>query len=166
GMACGGALALGDMNGDGHLVLFIAGGVAPGNYPMGAEGRIYRNDGQGWKLDEKNSRLFENIGIVNGAVWSDLDGDGLPELILACEWGPIRVFRNKGGLLFDITKDLGLEGYTGWWRGVTTADLNNDGKMDIIASNWGLNSSYRASEKQPLVFLYGQIAQPGINDII
>ncbi len=165
-MAGGGALALGDMNGDGHLALFVAGGVVPGGYPQGAPSSIYRFEDGRWKLDEKNSRLLDHLGIVNGAVWSDLDGDGLPELILACEWGPIRVFRNRGGVLFETTKELGLEGYTGWWRGVTTGDLNNDGKMDIIASNWGLNSPYRADEKQPLVFLYGQLAQPGINDII
>lgn len=160
------AMALGDMNGDGHLVLFIGGGVSPGQYPVGAPSKIFRFDGARWTVDEKNSLLLNNIGIVNGAVWSDLDGDGLPELILACEWGPVRVFQNRGGVLFDATKDFGLESYTGWWRGVTTGDLNNDGKMDIIASNWGLNSQYRASPTQPLVFLYGQIFQPGVTEVI
>lgn len=166
GMTSGGALALGDLNGDGRLVLFVGGGVSPGHYPIGAPSRIYRLDGRQWTLDARNSLLLENIGIVNGAVWSDLDGDGLPELVLACEWGPIRVFRNRGGLLFEVTGDLGLMAYTGWWRGVTTGDLNNDGKLDIIASNWGLNSPYRASEKMPLTFVYGQLAQPAVTDII
>jgi hypothetical protein len=165
-MSTGGAMALGDMDGNGHLVLFIAGGVLPGQYPIGAPSKLYRFNGQEWKLDEKNSLLLSNIGIVNGAVWSDLDGDGLPELILACEWGPIRVFQSRSGAMFDVTKEFGLESYTGWWRGVTTADLNNDGKMDIIASNWGLNSQYQASPKEPLVFFYGQIFQPGVTDII
>jgi hypothetical protein len=159
-------MALGDMNGDGHLVMFIAGGVQPGQYPSGASSKLYRFDGQRWIADEKNSVLLSNIGIVNGAVWSDQDGDGLPELILACEWGPIRVFQNRHGALFDATKDFGLDPYTGWWRGVTTGDFNNDGKMDIIASNWGLNSQYRASPAQPLVFLYGQLFQPGVFDIV
>lgn len=166
GAATGGALALGDMNGDGHLALFVAGGVSPGEYPVGAPSKLFRFDGQQWKLDEKNSQPFTHLGIVNGAVWSDLDGDGVPELVLACEWGPIRVFQNRGGLLVEATKDFGLDAYTGWWRGVTTADLNNDGKMDIIASNWGLNSQYRASQQQPLVFFYGQIFQPGVTEVI
>ncbi len=165
-MASGGALALGDMNGDGHLVLFVAGGVAPGQYPAGAPSKLYRFDGRAWRLDAKNSVLLDNLGIVNGAVWSDLDGDGLPELILACEWGPVRVFANRSGALFEITKELGLEPYTGWWRGVTTGDLNGDGRLDIIASNWGLNSPYRASDSKPLTFVYGQLAQPGVTDII
>jgi enediyne biosynthesis protein E4 len=166
GQASGGALALGDMNGDGRLVVFVAGGAVPGKYPVGAPCRVYRLEGAEWKPDERNSRVVENVGIVNGAVWSDLDGDGLPELILACEWGPVRVFRNRGGALYEITKELGLDGWSGWWRGVTTGDLNNDGKMDIIVSNWGHNSPYRATDKEPLIFLYGQLAQPGITDIL
>jgi hypothetical protein len=166
-MASASALALGDMNGDGHLALFIAGGVVPGQYPMGAASQLFHFDGHDWKLDERNSVLFENLGIVNGAVWSDLDGDGFPELVLACEWGPIRVFHNRGdGSLVEITKQLGLESYTGWWRGVTTGDLNNDGRMDIIAANWGLNSPYRASLEKPLVFAYGELFQPGVVDLL
>jgi hypothetical protein len=165
-MASGGALALGDMNGDGQLALFIAGGAVPGQYPLGAPSKICRHDGRQWKIDSKNSMLLNNIGIVNGAVWSDLDGNGLPELILACEWGPLRVFRNQGGVLFDVTEKLGLQTFTGWWRGVATGDLNNDGRLDIIASNWGLNSPYRASAQKPLVFAFGQLSQPGVMDVI
>jgi len=165
-MTSASALALGDMNGDGHLALFVAGGVVPGRYPMGAPSKLYRFDGHQWKLDARNSVLFENLGIVNSALWSDLDGDGLPELVLACEWGPIRVFHNRAGALFEITRELGLDAYTGWWRGVTTGDLNNDGRMDIIAANWGLNSQYRASAQQPLVFAYGELVQPGVMDLI
>ena len=165
-MATGGALALGDMNGDGHLALFVAGGVAPGRYPMAAPSKLYVFDGHEWKPDARNNGLFENIGIVNSAMWSDLDGDGLPELILACEWGPIRVFHSRAGALFEITKELGLDSYTGWWRGIATGDLQNDGRMDIIAANWGLNSQYRASDRQPLVFAYGEMSQPGQVDLL
>lgn len=166
GMETGGALALGDMNGDGRLCLFVAGGVVPGQYPLGAPSRIYRFDGRQWILDARNSTPLNNIGIVNSALWSDLDGDGLPELVLACEWGPIRVCRNRGGALFEVTEEFGLKAYTGWWRGIAAGDLNNDGKLDLIAANWGNNSPYRASAERPLVFAYGQIAQPGVMEVI
>jgi len=68
------------------------GRVIPGRYPEAADSRIYRNVGGQLELDEENSRVLEKVGLVNGAVWSDLDGDGFPELILACRMGPIRVF--------------------------------------------------------------------------
>src|SRR5439155_347850 len=66
---------------------------------------------------------FEKLGLVSGAVFSDLDGDGKPELILACEWGPIRVFHNDGGRFQEVTQQAGLSAYTGWWNGVTTGNL-------------------------------------------
>lgn len=162
----GGALALGDLQGDGRMALFVAGGVSPGHYPLALPSQLYLWDGRQWKLDAKNSLLFDHLGIVNGAVWSDLDGDGSPELILACEWGPIRVFHRQGTDFFEVTRQWGLEDFIGWWRGVTTGDLNQDGRLDIIASNWGLNSPYRASPEKPLIFVYGQLAQPGVTEII
>jgi hypothetical protein len=109
---------------------------------------------------------LEKVGLVNGAVWSDLDGDGFPELILACEWGPIRVFKNQAGHLHEITQELGLDRYTGWWRGVTTGDINGDGRLDIIAGNWGLNSDYQASSNQPVRMYYGDFSDRGALDLI
>jgi hypothetical protein len=146
--------------------LFVGGRVIPGRYPEAADSRIYRNVGGQLELDEENSRVLEKVGLVNGAVWSDLDGDGYPDLILACEWGPIRVFKNQAGHLHEITKELGLDRYTGWWHGVTTGDIDGDGRLDIIASNWGENSEYRASQEHPLQLFYGDFTDRGDLDLI
>jgi hypothetical protein len=61
---------------------------------------------------------------------------------------------------------LGLDQYTGWWRGVTTGDINGDGRLDIIASNWGLNSDYRASKDQPARLHYGDFTDRDSLDLI
>jgi len=92
-----GPLALTDMHGDGNLDLFVGGRVIAGHYPAAASSKVYRHLNGAWQLDQENTRLLEKIGLVSGAVWSDLDGDGFPELILACEWGPIRIFHNNHG---------------------------------------------------------------------
>jgi enediyne biosynthesis protein E4 len=165
GIGPAGHLALGDL-GNGRLLLFAAGGVMPGGYPSARPSALYRLEGAQWQMDPQNSRLFDNIGIVNSAVWSDLNGDGVPELVLACEWGPVRVYRWRAGVLWESTSELGLGDYVGWWRGVAAGDFNNDGRLDLVAGNWGLNSPYRASPTEPLTFFYGELSEPGVVDVI
>ena len=161
-----GPLAITDMDGDGELELFVGGRVIGGRYPESASSRIYRNRGGRWELDESNSRALEKIGLVSGAVWSDLDGDGYPELILACEWGPLKFFRNDHGHLKPWNPSVTLptlnsqplstlNQLTGWWNGVTTGDIDGSGRMSIIAGNWGLNAPYHASLEHPVRLYYG-----------
>jgi enediyne biosynthesis protein E4 len=161
-----GTLAMGDPLGDGRLHLFAGGGVIPGQYPAGAPSQLWRRESGAWRLDQRNSALLVNLGIVNSAVWSDLTGDGRAELVLACEWGPIRIFQFRGPVLTEVTDAWGLSTFTGWWRGVVPLDLNGDGRLDLVASNWGWNSPYRASRERPLVLVHGQLAQPGVVDLI
>jgi hypothetical protein len=94
-----GPLAFGDLAGDGNLALFVGGRVNAGRWPEAASSRLYRNRAGKYELDETNSQVVAQVGMVSGAVWSDLDGDGFPELILACDWGPLRIFHNDHGRL-------------------------------------------------------------------
>ncbi len=93
-----GPLAMADIDGDGYLDLFIGGRLIPGKWPKSASSLIFRGSQQGWVADAANTKVLAEIGLVSGATFSDLTGDGLPELVLACEWGPIRVLQNKGGI--------------------------------------------------------------------
>ncbi|MHB8521779.1 MAG: VCBS repeat-containing protein [Limisphaerales bacterium] len=172
-----GPLAMADVAGDGNLALFVGGRVVPGRYPEPASSFLFRNENGRFTLDTGNLTAFANLGLVSGAVWSDLDGDGYPELILACEWGPLRIFRNNHGRLTEWNPPVRLAGtlnsqpstlnqLTGWWNGVTTADIDGDGRLDIIASNWGLNSRYRASKEHPFHIYFGDFNGSGGVDII
>jgi hypothetical protein len=162
----GSALAVADDDGDGDLDVFVGGGPASGRYPEANASQLFQTHGENLQPEPVASKSLEQIGLVNGAVWSDLDADGLPELVVACEWGPVRVFRNRMGRWNEISADLGLDRYTGWWRGVTTGDVDGDGRLDIVAANWGLNSPYQASPEAPLVLYYGDFGQRGGVDLL
>jgi hypothetical protein len=150
-----GPLAMADVDNDGDLDLFVGGRVLPVRYPEPASSMLFRDGGGRWELDAENTKRLAKVGMVCGAVWSDLNGDAFPELILACECGPVRIFRNEKGLLSEVTEELGMGRSQGLWNGVTTGDFDGDGKMDIVASNWGWNNQYHASNPEGFRIYYG-----------
>jgi hypothetical protein len=169
-----GPLALGDLTGDGDLSLFVGGRVLPGRYPEAPCSRLFRRAEKGWSLDVENTRALERVGMVSGAVFTDLDGDGFPALVLACEWGPIRIFRCEHGKLVEWDPPLtwpgagsngsrpgSLSQLSGWWNGVTAGDLDGDGRLDLVASNWGRNTKYQSHRSKPLALYYGDLAGDG-----
>jgi len=159
-----GPMALADVDGDGSLDLFVGGRAVPGRFPQPASSALFSNKGGSLERNTAADPAFRNIGLVNGALFTDLNGDGQPDLVLACEWGPVRVFLNNRGVLTEATKTLGLDKLTGWWTSIAAGDIDGDGRMDLIAGNWGLNTPYTASAAVPARLYYGDFGgQDGVD---
>ena len=161
-----GPMSLSDYDNDGDLDLFIGGRVIPGKYPDPASSRLYHNINGKFELDKLNSEKFRQLGLVSGSVFSDIDNDGDSDLLLALEWGPVTIFENESGNFTDVTARFGLNDIRGWWNGITTSDLDEDGKMDIIVSNWGLNTKYHYNQDHPLKIYYDDFDNNGTLDIV
>ncbi|MGI8496746.1 MAG: VCBS repeat-containing protein [Gemmatimonadaceae bacterium] len=90
-------------------------------------------------------RHFYNGG---GVALGDLTGDGLPEIVLTSSQGETKLYLNEGKFRFsDITEESGIRGALGWATGVTIADVNGDGKLDIYICYAGLVEPARRANR-------------------
>ena len=163
----GKCIASSDFDRDGDMDVFIGGDVSLSSYPLASRSYLLRND-HGKFVDitsQLNSALLKP-GIVNAVKWQDLDNNGWPDLILAGEWMPIMVFKNQKGQLNDVTFDMALSKTNGWWNAIEVMDVDNDGDMDLIAGNFGLNTKLRASESSPLSIYIDDFDHNGSTDAI
>jgi len=106
------------------------------------------------------------VGLVSAATWADVNGDGWPDLLLACEWGPVRLFINQAGKLQEQTEAWGLAGYSGWWNGIAVGDFDGDGRLDVVVANAGRNTRYQPHLKEPVRLFYGDFTGGGGVDML
>jgi hypothetical protein len=160
-------MAVADMDGDGDMDIFIGGRVLLGNYPVPPRSYVLRNDG-GKFVDVTSSvcPALEDIGLLNSADWIDLDNDKKPDLVIAGDWMPIRIFKNSGTTLSEITDQTSLKDFAGFWRSVAVMDIDHDGDLDIVAGNIGLNNPFHINSQQPAELIAKDFDGNGIMDNI
>lgn len=151
-----------DFDGDGDLDLFVGGRVIPGQYPLSPGSVLLRNDNGTFKnVTAELAPQLSTAGMVTSATWTDLDNDGSPDLLVSQEWGTIRLIRYLDGRLVDVTGSTLLQTKSGWYNSLATGDLDNDGDLDIVAGNFGLNLKYHATDEKPTKIYYGDFEQTG-----
>lgn len=156
-----------DFDKDGDLDLFVGGRVAAQLYPLNPKSYLLRNDSKGadirfTDITEKLNAQWQTKGMLTDAIWTDINNDSWPDLIVIGEWMPITVFENQAGKAFvERTTELGLSGTEGWWSRIVAADIDADGDLDFLLGNAGTNLQYKASPQQPLDYYIQDINGDG-----
>lgn len=149
----GSCVSASDFDKDGDMDVFVGGRSIPLKYGLRPDSYILLNDGKGNFTNATSSVAPEllKFGFVKDASWTDIDGDKDQDLIVAAEWSPIALFINENGKLklADNTTN-GLSQTNGWWNTVEPFDFDNDGDMDFVVGNLGLNSKLHASQSEPV----------------
>ena len=157
--------AVADVNGDGRPDLFVAGytdlnspvanatGGFPTNY-QGVRDLLYLNEGN----DKHGHARFREVGVQAGleatqfrhglgAIFTDYNGDGRPDLYVANDEDPNQLYENvpwpggaaadPEGLGFRFEERGAAEGvadpYAG--MGIASGDYNGDGRLDLFVTN-------------------------------
>lgn len=151
--ANGSCVRAADFDGDGYLDLFVGGRVQSGAYPLSPKSMLLKNNkGKFIDVTEQYCPGLQHIGMVTDALFTDFDNDGKPDLVITGEWMPVSFFRNTGNG-FSKLPSTGIEQHTGWWNSITAGDFDNDGDIDYVAGNLGLNSNYTASAEEPMTIV-------------
>jgi len=142
--------------------------MSPTSYLLANDGHGGFNPVPGWLGNSQFPNIPPNRpGMIKDAAWTDVNKDGLPDLILVGEWMPITVLIQQPNHQFmNQTVQLGLEKSSGWWNVIQAVDLDHDGDDDWVVGNLGLNSRLKASVQKPLKMLLGDFDGNGSSDQI
>jgi len=141
---------------DGDQDLFVGGRLVPRKYPSTPQSYLLANENGTFK--DQSVSLGKNqgkLGMVTSAIWADVNIDQQPDLIIVGDWMQITLLMNENGTFVDRSTEYGLSNTDGWWNHINGSDFDNDGDIDLIAGNYGLNSLYKASIDEPLE-IYGK----------
>ncbi|WP_245967139.1 VCBS repeat-containing protein [Ulvibacterium marinum] len=156
-----------DVDGDGDQDLFVGERIIPLKYGAPCSGFLLQNDGQGNFTDVTGQQApeLEGLGMITDALFQDLDADGDQDLIVIGEFMGIELLVNEKGR-FSRKANNKLADLKGWWNTIHPVDLDNDGDMDFILGNHGLNSRFEASAENPITLYSKDFDGNGFTDPI
>ncbi|MDQ3842848.1 MAG: VCBS repeat-containing protein [Bacteroidota bacterium] len=139
-----------DFDQDGDFDLFVGGRSVSGAYPTAPKNFILRNEGGKFiDVTQQYCPQLQNLGMITDALWTDFDQDGKLDLVLTGEWMPVTFLKNTGTTFTPVS--TGIDKYVGWWNSLVAGDFDNDGDIDYVAGNLGLNSNFKASTTEPMI---------------
>ena len=160
----GSVVAVHDVNNDGFLDIFIGRVAVPWHYGRSPKSHLLLNNaGQKFEVTKIGDAHFLEGGMIKDALWADIDNNGEKDLILAAMWQPIKVcFANEGLLASPVS----ISEDQGWWQTVKALDYDQDGDLDLLVGNLGLNSKLQATHEAPLRMYLNDFDDNGQQDPI
>lgn len=156
-----------DFNNDSLPDLFFSSGTSFKNYTAHKPNIILLNTANG-NFREAPKNTYQNlidIPFITSFLATDVNGNKIPDIVITAEWQDIYLFLNDGKKLKKLNSPL-LNAQKGWWQTAHIADVDGDGKQDLIAGNWGLNNKYNVTENQPLLAFNNDVDNDGKNDLL
>jgi hypothetical protein len=153
-------ITLWDFNGDGLQDVFVGARCIPGSYGVPPSSVMLENKGNGKFEDVTGTKAADliNLGMVTDAKAGDIDKDGKDELIVVGDWMPVTIFKSDSKF---IKKSTEIKNSSGWWNDLEINDIDDDGDLDFVAGNAGLNSRITGTPDKPAKLYVGDFDKNG-----
>jgi hypothetical protein len=153
-----------DFDGDGDTDIFLAGRSVSFNYGMPAVSYLLANDGKGNFTDVTKAiaPALEKPGMLTGAVWANVWGDAVPELVITGEWMQPMIFTYRNKKFEPVNSNL--DTLQGWWQSLIVQDVDGDGRQDLILGNVGENFYLKPAANAPVKLWMSDYDMNGLAD--
>ena len=150
-----------DIDKDGDIDLFLGGSISQNKFPLTHSSYLLINElGTTPKLDKTHLQSLGDLGIVMDALWTDTNNDGTIELMVASHLKPIQILSfQEEKLVNNLTINT-----TGFWNSIHPLDYDNDGDMDYLVGNLGINTPLSNGE-MPITITYKDQDENGSIDV-
>ncbi|NNK21986.1 MAG: RNA-binding protein, partial [Winogradskyella sp.] len=134
---------------DGDMDLFVGGRLVSGKYPETPKSYILENRNRNFiDVTSNHADEFNNLRLVNDAVFSDYDNDGDKDLIVVGEWMPVTFINNNDGVFTKV--EIETDAKSGWFQTIKAIDYDNDGDDDYFVGNYGENNKFHPTQEKPI----------------
>lgn len=146
-----------DFNGDGFTDLFVGAGSVSKEYGVTPHSHVYLNNGKGIFSAMADNALdgLGNVGMITGAVMYSTGAGNEKQLMVVGEWMAPHAFKFTKDHFTAVKTDL--DQLNGWWQTINVADVNGDGKDDLILGNLGENFNLEPGQQTPIKLFYGDL---------